>query len=438
MKTGWMLVPALAFLGVRAAVLAQMGDVDSGVTGLLQNSLTTTDSIITRIATAASIQWLYFEKLLIPFQLSSDYSYNAIPLAGFSDIAALLGLLVTAALIVVGVRTLQQQSPIGFGVLFYFITISVVANLFILIGAMAAERFLFTPSLGWSIALCAFVYEWKPLRSMRTYALVGFSVLFIAISLTRIPDWKDEYTLFTEDVKYVDESARAHYNAGSASNTRAKTQPQEAVTLRADAVKHLRTAIQIWPEYQDAYNNLGVVYLDAGDLSSAYSSFKTLMERFPSYTKGVYNFGYTCYKMQRYAEAESTFERYYTMNPSNDVLYLIAECEGFQNKFDEAKAHLNQLIELEPQNGRGYLKLGMAHAITGDLQAAEEVLLAGCQVAPREPELFFNLGLLRYNTQRYAEAIAPLQQALSIKPDHQRANQLLTQVQAFNGQNQSQ
>ncbi len=438
MLTASLLLPAAFFLGVRSLVLTQMGEVDSGVTGMLQNVLTTSDSIAERIATAASIQWLYFEKLSFPFQLSSDYSFNAIPLAQLTDLPALLGLIVTVVLLVLAVKLVRERSAIGFGISFYFVTISVVANLLILIGAMAAERFLFTPSLGWCIALTAFLSEWKASTKARTFALGGFTLLFLVISFNRIPDWKDEYTLFAEDVKYVDESARAHYNAGSAANDRAKTHPQQAVALRSDAVKHLRRAISIWPDYQDAYNNLGVVHLDAGDLSAAYSSFKLLTEKFPGYTKGLYNFGYTCYRMQRYGEAEMAMERYFDMKPNNDVLYLIAECEGYQNKFDEARAHLQQLLEREPNQGRGYLKLGMAHAITGNLQAAEEVLIRGCNVAPQEPELFFNLSLLYFNSKRYGAAISPLQQALAVNPQHQRAQQLLQQARAMSAQTMSQ
>ncbi|MEX2596990.1 MAG: tetratricopeptide repeat protein [Salibacteraceae bacterium] len=421
-------LPVVMFLGIRQYVLHQMGPVDSGVTGILQNVLTTSDSFTERIATAAHIQALYLEKLVMPFNLSHDYSYNAIPLVDLSNPSALIWGSVLIVLIVIGVKALLKREILGFGLLFYFVTISVVANVFILIGALAADRFVFTPSLGYIIAIVSLIGSLSILKKYSNLIFGTVALIYLGLSLNRIPDWKNNYTLFTTDVERVPNSARAQYNAGTAANEEAKSSPEKARELRIYASKHLLKAIEIWPDYQDAYNNLGVNYLDANELENAYSALKTMVKRFPNYSKGKLSLAYTCYKMERYKEAEHLFEAYYNINPTNEVLYLIAECEGHQNKFDEAILHLNELIKHEPNQDRGYLKLGMAYAITGDEAKAEQFFKTGVKVNPNNPEMHMNLALVYLNSNRIDSARESLKNALAVDPNLSRAKQLLQQI----------
>jgi hypothetical protein len=108
----WLFIPAIIFLGIRFIVLSNAGTVDSGVTGILQNTLSTTDSINERLGTAASIQWFYLQKLFVPINLSSDYSYNAIPLQGLFGLEAILGMLFGATLLVIGLAMAKLLAQI--------------------------------------------------------------------------------------------------------------------------------------------------------------------------------------------------------------------------------------------------------------------------------------------------------------------------------------
>ncbi|HAW21681.1 MAG TPA: hypothetical protein DCX14_15980, partial [Flavobacteriales bacterium] len=152
---GAVLAPTTLFLLIRTWVLSSLDEVDSGVANLLQNSLLESTNWTERLVTAANIQGLYLQKLFIPWNLSHDYSFNAIPVIGFDNVQGVLLALTLLALIGSGIYFASKRNWVGFGILFYFITISAVSNFFILIGAMAAERFVFAPSLGLSIAVFA-------------------------------------------------------------------------------------------------------------------------------------------------------------------------------------------------------------------------------------------------------------------------------------------
>jgi protein O-mannosyl-transferase len=433
---GAVLAPTALFLSIRALILSSLDEVDSGVSNLLQNSLLESTSWAERLVTAANIQGLYLQKLFIPWNLSHDYSFNAIPVVGFDSIKGILLSITLIALIAGGIYYASKKNWVGFGILFYFITISAASNFFILIGAMAAERFVFAPSLGWSIAVVAIVLGSKQIHSTFTkekYRIMVLSALvgiFSVLTADRIPDWKSNYTLFTADVDKVPESARAQYNAGSAMIDEAKINRRQASSLTKEAQRHLRRAIEIWPDYQDAYNNLGISYMNSQEFKSAYEIYTSFIKKFPDYSKARYNMAVTCQKLERFDEAEMHFEAFLESNPSQrDALYYSAECEGFQAKFSEAIAHLETLIKLEPKKLRGVLKLGMAYAMSNDLENAEFYLLKATQMDPNNADALFNLAVFYATTEQEEKALRQLRICLKINPNYERAQGLLNQIQ---------
>ena len=433
---GAVLAPTTLFLLIRTWVLSSLDEVDSGVANLLQNSLHESTNWTERLVTAANIQGLYLQKLFLPWNLSHDYSFNAIPVVGFESVKGILLVLTLFALIVGGIFFAWKRNWIGFGILFYFITISAVSNFFILIGAMAAERFVFAPSLGWSVAIVAILLGSKQIHSTFTnekYRIVVLSALaaiFAVLTADRIPDWKSNFTLFTADVDKVPESARAQYNAGSTMIDEAKINRKDAASLTSEAQRHLKRAIEIWPAYQDAYNNLGISYMNSQEFDSAYELYLSFIKKFPDYTKARYNMAVTCQKLERYDEAEAYFEAFLESNPTqHDAIYFAAECEGFQSKFSEAIAHLEALIKLEPKKLRGVLKLGMAYAMSNDLERAEFYLLKATQMDPNNADALFNLAVFYATTSQEEKALRQLEACLRVNPGYERAQGLLNQIQ---------
>lgn len=423
------IAPILIFLLIRTAVLNSLGPVDTGVSSLLQNSLIENDGIIERVSTGAVIQGLYLLKLFVPLNLSHDYSYNAIKLASLTDFKAIIWLLVTAGTLAAGVFGFLKKRWWGFGILFYFITISAVANVFILIGAMAAERFVFAPSLGFSIAIVCGLHWLVKNRKIYFFSLAVLMLVFSILTIKRVPDWESNFTLFTADVDKVPNSARAQYDAGSGYIEAAKTDRRNAPTYLQKARMHLNEAITVWPDYQDAHNNLGISYMNTKEFEEAYKVYNVFIQKFPEYSKARYNMAMTCYNLKRYAECEIHLESFLeNRNINNDALYILAEAEGFQQKFTEATQHLEVLVKNEPRKERGHLKLATAFAISGNLTGAEKEFLLSLEINPNNSDTYTNLGLLYMNSNRFDLARKHLQSAISINPNNANAQSLLAQI----------
>src|SRR5258706_1734750 len=73
-----------------------------------------------------------------------------------NDWRFIVSLAIYAALVLVAVLGLKKKGIVAFAILYYLITISIVSNIFVLIGTSFGERFLLTPSVGFCLAV-AFV-----------------------------------------------------------------------------------------------------------------------------------------------------------------------------------------------------------------------------------------------------------------------------------------
>lgn len=225
--------------------------------------------------------WLiYLQLTFLPIHLSYDYNFNQIPATDFSDWLVLFSIALHVALIAIAMLLLKRKSLYAFGILFYFITFSILSNLIINIGAPIAERFMYIPSLGICIVVVKLFYDVAAIisKSNESKALLygGYGLLSVIILLgvcrttLRGFDWKDNHTLFIADVKSVPNNSKANLNAGLAYTEIAQNlkSPAKEQTLDS-AKKYLLRGIKIYPQFLDGYINMGVVYNWVGNYDSA-------------------------------------------------------------------------------------------------------------------------------------------------------------------------
>src|SRR5437867_2483443 len=80
------------------------------------NALVAARTPMERLATDFVVLLRYLGLLVFPRQLTWDYSYNQIPIVGWSNAAALISLALYVALGVFAVIALRRRSAYGFGI----------------------------------------------------------------------------------------------------------------------------------------------------------------------------------------------------------------------------------------------------------------------------------------------------------------------------------
>jgi tetratricopeptide (TPR) repeat protein len=147
--------------------------------------------------------------LVWPLRLSSDRSFDQIPLAGPADLTAWLAFLAIVAILAVAAVRFRRD-PLWFWLAGLFgIALLPTANLLFPIGALMAERFLYLPSVAFAIALAAAADRIAP-RRLATGAVILLGLLYTGRTLARNLDWKDNLSLGTADTVTAPRSFRLH------------------------------------------------------------------------------------------------------------------------------------------------------------------------------------------------------------------------------------
>jgi tetratricopeptide (TPR) repeat protein len=98
-----------------------------------------------------------------------------------------------------------------------------------------------------------------------------------------------------------------------------------------------------------------------------------------------------------------------------DVLFALADIAISENRIDEAKALLDEILMIDPHYGRAYNHLGWFYVAKVENTArAEELFNLALKYSPDYPAVYINLGRLYFQLRRYAEAIEILNRALAV------------------------
>ncbi len=87
-----------------------------------------------------------------------------------------------------------------------------------------------------------------------------------------------------------------------------------------EAIEAFKKAIEVFPDADEAYYNLGLAYMDKGDFASAAKSFEKIYPKAPEDIGLNFNYGYTLLQLKRYSDAIPKLEKVLKANPDDREL----------------------------------------------------------------------------------------------------------------------
>jgi tetratricopeptide (TPR) repeat protein len=84
-----------------------------------------------------------------------------------------------------------------------------------------------------------------------------------------------------------------------------------------EAIVFFRRAIDLNPDFAEAYYNLGVAYEKLGKHKDSVDTLKKAIQLAPENANAHYALGYACYELKRYKESIDAFERSLALKPGN-------------------------------------------------------------------------------------------------------------------------
>ena len=256
-----------------------------------------------QFASAVNTLGEYVKKFVFPKTLSCDYSYSTLEPVGFSDLGFLLSFIFFGALFGFALWKLKTKEAVAFGILWFFVSMSITSNIFILIGTSFGDRLLFVPSLGLTIAVVlALAHFFKKEEGEGFFGEIKTAPVMVAMLLIstglysfktveRNKDWETDYQLFSTDVENYPNSTHLLFYMG---NHLSSTERKEVLTYKmvplgytpqqindsslkenARSIYYLSKALSIYPALpSDGYNQLGKAYFNLGNLDSAKFYYK--------------------------------------------------------------------------------------------------------------------------------------------------------------------
>lgn len=335
------------------------------------NSLLASSSILEQKATALGMFARYIIKAFYPYNLSYDYSFNEIPIITFFSIPAIGGLILLIAMIYFSYKFFKSNSLISFCLFMIFLPLLLTGNIVFNIGATMGDRFLFIPTIGSCILICLFVFKLfkTDLSSVKVsatiqYTLLAVFVLFSVRSYTRNKDWKDNFTLFKNDVDNAPNSARVRFN-------NALVLEKTIVNDLSIAQKEYEVCLAIDPYFHDAVINLGNIYTKQNNFTSALKIYHTDRSKYNDNPDLLGNIGYTLYKSGQKDSAMYYLNRAQLNGNANAATYNVLGALYFEKqKYPEARTCFEKGLLKDTANAELYINYGNVLAITNNYDAA--------------------------------------------------------------------
>jgi Flp pilus assembly protein TadD len=307
--------------------------------------------------------------------------------------------------------SLQRADPatrlIGFGILWFFIALSVESSI-IPITDVIFEHRVYLPSVGAFTAIAA-AFVMLLARVGRPGLARGLKILAACVLLAlvvatwkRNDVWRSPITLWQDAAAKSPHKARPFNNLGAllgeagrmeeaipALYQAARLRPNDAepfVNLGAalasagrmeEAAGVLSKVVRLQPDSPDALNNLGIVLKDTGRLDEAIAALSESVRIKPDHAKAHYNLGRAFLLTDRRAEGVSALRRAIELKPDYDNAYAeLAAALNEDGRHREASTLLEPNIARLSSRPDVRYNLGVAAHCTGDRATATRELVA--------------------------------------------------------------
>jgi Flp pilus assembly protein TadD len=370
----------------------------------------------TRILNAAVSYIAYLGKLVYPEGLAVFYPHPVTLHLSWWTIVALF-LIVSISWILLWLAGREPSLLTGW--LWFLGTLIPVIGL-IQVGAQSmADRYAYFPSIGFFIMVVwggermmrFFSYRRIVLTSATISVLFGLSV----VTWKQVFHWKDTKTLFLHTLSVTKNNWLAHNLLGVALS-------EERKNVEAEA--EYRKALQIFPSYVAARNNLATLMLNTGKREEALTHFQRALAEDPDYYLSHIGLAETLLSMGKQQDALPHLLKAKQLLPDNswahDLLGLSFSKSG---RYETALVEFRRAIELAPRRFDLYGHMGATLILQGRPEEAVHFLLIAIRLRPTYAYAYNNMGMALAEIGQLEQAAYYFSAALYLNPGYRDARE---------------
>jgi tetratricopeptide (TPR) repeat protein len=280
------------------------------------------------------IQWMLFPVNVHP-TLPDDPSLFSHSLF---EPGVLISISAIVALLVIAVR-LRKKSPLfSFAVLWFFIALIPVSNIFYPLTNYIASRYLYLPVVGFCLLLAVFVSRLPDVRVISTILLIFYAIFTVIANM----GWKNNVTFWSGMVENYPDNALAHSSLASSFRKSG---------LLDKAISEYKAALSLDPNYAKDYNNLGECFYQKGMFAEAMQELKKALELDPGLISAYINLGSVFGDKGSYPQAIKYFEKAIQLDRGSLNAYNgLGVTYARMKKYDLARKAWEKALEIGPDN----------------------------------------------------------------------------------------
>jgi Flp pilus assembly protein TadD len=302
---------------------------------------------------------------------------------------------------------------VGFGVLWFLLTLSVESSVIALADVIFEHR-AYLPSAGLFISVSAAAFyvvrRRAGMRVLLSAALVMIVMSLSAAAYSRNFVWGSELGLWRDVARKSPDKARPHNNLGVAYKNEG---------MFDEAINEYRTALLINPKDVDAHNNLGTAYERMGMFEEAVREIRTAISIDPDFAKGHFNLGVVHAEHEQYDKAIEEFQIVLSINPYDAKAHNnLGNAYKKLGLYDEAAYEFNTALGINPYDAIAHNNLGALHFDLGRYEEAIREYRAALGIKPDDAKAHYNLGNAYERLGDYGKAVREYRAALEMDPEY--------------------
>ena len=218
----------------------------------------------------------------------------------------------------------------------------------------------------------------------------------------------------------IHKSAYTEFYKGLTCQNRANSTKNPAEKQREydKAVGHYTEAIDLNPEYAQAYNNRGIVYADKGEMDKAIQDYNTAIDLNPEHANAYNNRGVAYKNKGEIDAAIQDYNKAIDLNPEHVNAYNNRGV-AYKNKgeIDAAIQDYTKAIDLNSEHANAYYNRGVAYAKKGEIDAAIQDYTKAIDLNSEHANAYYNRGVAYAKKGEIDAAIQDYTKAIDLNPE---------------------
>jgi protein O-mannosyl-transferase len=356
-------------------------------------------TFIDRLAVGAYSYAVYILKWLIPFQLSPLYPYPPqLPVIAYLCLAvvpiALIGFLIWAVK--------QKQTTLLFGWAFFTFNVMFLLQI---VGAgqgFLADRFTYIAFIGLFFVFIKAVTHGIDSRPAFKPVIIAAIIIYLAFfaytSNRQIAVWQNGGTLWEHVKKIYPNSPLAWKQAATYYRDNEKNYDK--------ALLNFKEAIRLQPQDAYVYNGLAKVYLDkvgsipAQDIAQSQQRSELLQLAMDSYRTAIRN---------------DSISGQPDKKITGEMIVNLGVAYAMSGNLEQALSYLDKGLEINPENANGYLNRGLIYYVTGQYEKCIKEHVSYLRINPFNADVHYEEGLCNIALGRHEAALLNFDKAISMK-----------------------